>query len=245
MPQELLDEADVGSALQHVRRAGVAQKMAGTALFKPSASHPARDHAREDIRVKRPAVARQKERGCPHVDKEAPPHLAHVALHPQGRARPQRGDAVFVPLALAHRDGAALRVHVGAFQAAEFAAAQARRVKDFKHRSVPQAQRIGNVGHGHELRDFPRRESRHRQTLFRPGQFQLGSRVVQNHVLSRQPPEPVSKHPDPLPLRGPGEPPAGRRLVAREEALVRLQDGPRDLRSARHVSRLRPQHEAL
>ena len=60
--EQLLDVADVGAVLQHVRGATVAQNMAAALAFQPGLPQPGRDHAREDIRIERPAVAGEEQR---------------------------------------------------------------------------------------------------------------------------------------------------------------------------------------
>ena len=53
--EQLLDVADVGPAFEHVGGAGVAQQMA-TALARAHLLQPGPHHARDHVRVERPAV---------------------------------------------------------------------------------------------------------------------------------------------------------------------------------------------
>ncbi len=59
--EELLDEADVGSAFEHVGRAGVAQKMAASGAAEVGFLDELADHAAEDVGVKSLAVAGEEE----------------------------------------------------------------------------------------------------------------------------------------------------------------------------------------
>ena len=62
MTEELLDVADVGTTLQHVRGAAMPEQVARALAPEPRRPDPGGHHAGDDIRVKRLAVARQEER---------------------------------------------------------------------------------------------------------------------------------------------------------------------------------------
>jgi len=103
MAEKLLDKADVGAALEHVGRAGVAQKAAGTAFGEVRARHLGpTDHAREDTGVKRPAVAGLKQGRFARIEHQERARLSVVALRPAGRAGTERNDAILAALALAN-----------------------------------------------------------------------------------------------------------------------------------------------
>ena len=59
--EELLDEADVGSAFKHVGRAGVAQKVAASGAAEVGLFDELADHAAEDIGIEAFAVAGEDE----------------------------------------------------------------------------------------------------------------------------------------------------------------------------------------
>jgi hypothetical protein len=58
--EDLLDHADVGAVLQHPR---VAQQVTGALLGDPRRDHVVAGQAREMIRLKGPAPAREEDRG--------------------------------------------------------------------------------------------------------------------------------------------------------------------------------------
>jgi len=91
----------------------------GSFLFGQSAFSPTPSHAAEHVRVERPAVAVEESAWCACPGRGGGASAASM-LHPKRPA----GDghhAVFLPLALADVDGAALGVQVGQVEAAKLA----------------------------------------------------------------------------------------------------------------------------
>jgi hypothetical protein len=112
------------------------------------------------------------------VSRQTRTHFLEIAFDPADGPRADGHDAVFLALAPPDGERAPFGVQVGEFEAAEFGAAQAATVKEFEHRPIAHPERIGDVGHGQQRLDLGERERGGGQTLFHPGQFQLGSRAI-------------------------------------------------------------------
>lgn len=153
--EQLLDVADVRAAFEHVRGAGVAEQVA--TAFQARRFHPVGGHAAEDVGVEGVAVAGEEQRGRARVETETRTHFLQVAFEPRDGARADGHDAVFLALAPPDGERAPLGVQVGEFEAAEFGAAQAAGVKQFEHRAIAHAERVGDVGHGNIRNANPQR----------------------------------------------------------------------------------------
>ena len=112
MAQHLLDEADVDSVLQHDRRHRVPKEMARTSLTDVCGVHVVAHHLRQAVRVEGVAGIREEEDAVVGFEHEAGTHLSDVLVDPGDRAIAGRDHAIFLALALAHHDRAALHVEV-------------------------------------------------------------------------------------------------------------------------------------
>lgn len=129
--EELLDEADVGSAFEHVGGAGVADEVAASRAVDLGFFDELGDHAAEDVGVEWLAVAGEEEGGLVDVQGEAGAGFFEVAFEPFEGAVADGDDAVFVVFSLADLEGLAVAVEVVECEAGEFAAAEARAVEEF------------------------------------------------------------------------------------------------------------------
>ena len=128
--EELLDEADVGSAFEHVGGATVAQDVAGAGFGDFRLFDELADHAAEDVGVEGFAVAGQEKRGLLGIQGEAGARFFKVAFEPFESAEADGDDAVFVVFALADLEGLTFSVEVVEREPGKFAAAQARAVEE-------------------------------------------------------------------------------------------------------------------
>ena len=137
-------------------------------------------------------------------------------------------------------DGFAFGVQVGQLQAAQFGAAHARRVKQFQHGPVADAERVGHIGHGQQFFDLSQGQHFLGQPLFHPGQFQFAGRVVQDDILPGEPAEEVFQDTEPVALRAPAKPLAVGLGATPQPTLVTFQNRARDLPGVRKVTFHRP-----
>jgi len=101
MAKELLDEADVGSALQHVLRASVAQDVAASALADLGGFDRSGHPVAEVVGIEARAVAAEEKGVFAGVQDEARPALLEVASDPVQGAVAHRDEAALASLALA------------------------------------------------------------------------------------------------------------------------------------------------
>ncbi|MEI6193216.1 MAG: hypothetical protein WCS42_02680 [Verrucomicrobiota bacterium] len=96
---------------------------------------------------------------------------------------------VFFAFAQTDVQRAVLGVHIGQINAAKLGAPDAALVKNFQHRPVEDAQRIGHVRHGEQPFHFEQCQHGLGQPFFWPGQFHFAGRVVRDDILPRHPAE--------------------------------------------------------
>ena len=80
--EELLDEADVRTAFEQVRGAGVAEQMAASGTADPGFADELGGHAAEHVGVERATVAGEEQRVLPRIEAETRAHFGNVALGP-------------------------------------------------------------------------------------------------------------------------------------------------------------------
>ncbi|OQC18328.1 MAG: hypothetical protein BWX54_02449 [Verrucomicrobia bacterium ADurb.Bin018] len=211
--------------------------------FEARRLHPIRRHARHHVGVEGVAVAGEEQRRRARVQAEPRTHFLEIAFEPGDGARADGHDAVFLPFAAPDGERAPLGVEVGEFEAAEFGAAQAATVKEFEHRAIAHAERIGDVGHGEQRLDLAESQRRRGQALFHARQFQLAGRIVEDDVLFGEPAEEVLEHAQARALRAPAQALAVGLGAAPEGALIRFEDGARDVRGVFQVAFRRPRQK--
>ena len=199
--EELLDEADVGAVLQHVRGARVAEQMA-RAHARHADGHERAAHERPEVaRAQAFAVARQKQPVLARARLQPRPALGEVALDPVRGVAAERHDAILAALALAHPDGAERAVEIGHVEPRQLGAAQAGGVERFEDRAVAHAEGIAHVGHGEERGDFLERERARERALRFSRQFQIGGGVARQKIFAAQPRKEVLHGVEPRALR--------------------------------------------
>ncbi len=114
-------------------------------------------------------------------------------MHPRHRALADGHEAVFLALALADEQRAALPVEIVELQMDQFRAADAARVQHFQNRAVAQAKRIGDIRLQQHLLDLRDGEHMLGQAATQARQFDLRCRVVQDVILPRQPAKPTAQ----------------------------------------------------
>ncbi|MFZ0980618.1 MAG: hypothetical protein WAN23_14555 [Candidatus Acidiferrales bacterium] len=98
------------------------------------------------IAVDRFSPVRQEQRAVVRVGGQLQSRFADVFFNPRRRALADRHEAVFLALALAHQQRAALAVQIEQFQADQFHAPDARRIKHFQDGTVAQPEGSAMLG---------------------------------------------------------------------------------------------------
>ena len=161
--------------------------MAGAGLVDPAADHELLDPIAEVGRCDPGAVATQKQRGFRRQVVKERSGFRQETIKPGGRAFAHRHHPAFAALALAHRQCPAVRIVIAEVQPGHFRPADARGIKQFQHRPVPQPEGIGRIGHGQHPRDLLAIEGLGQPSGLLARQIQIGSRIGRNHPGSTQP----------------------------------------------------------
>lgn len=142
MAQELLDEADLRPAFEHVGGASVADEVAASAPADLGLLDVFGGQAAEDVGVEGFAVAGDEEGLFLWIKEEPGADFFEVAAKPVQGALSDGHDAVFFAFAKVDLQDAALAVEVVDFQVGQLAAADAGAVKGFEDGSVADAEWI-------------------------------------------------------------------------------------------------------
>src|SRR5690348_12869278 len=125
VPEQLLDRAQVGAALEQVRREGVTQTV--------RVWHETPKSARVQ-----PPSARGEEQCVLGATRELGPRVSQVAGEPQRRLLTERNDAVLRTLAVAHVYELLLEVDVTEIEADRLRAAESGRINELDESAVPE-----------------------------------------------------------------------------------------------------------
>src|SRR4051794_7756995 len=128
VPEQLLDDAQIGSALQQVRRERVTEAMR------------VRNQAPQRRRIEPPAAHGHEQRALAAAHELGPP-VPQVLRDPPRRLLAERDDAVLGALPLAHVHELLLEVDVGDVERHRLGASQPRRVDELHQRAVAQRER--------------------------------------------------------------------------------------------------------
>lgn len=112
MPEDLLDETQIGAVLQHQRRHGVTQKVRASTFAQVRGLNVIVHHAAEMIAAERIAVLREEQRHVIGLDHQLRPDFAEIFFDPLDGPVTDRHVAVFLPLALADEHGAVAQVGI-------------------------------------------------------------------------------------------------------------------------------------
>lgn len=110
--EELLDEADVRSAVQEVAGAAVAEEVAASGAADSGQFYIFADAAAEDVGVERAAVAAEEKGGVGGAGFETRADFHKVAFEPVQGAAADGHDAVFAAFGVAQVQGVAFAVEV-------------------------------------------------------------------------------------------------------------------------------------
>ena len=110
--EELLDEADVGSAFQHQGGAGVTEQVATAALADVGGVDQLPHKLRQSVRSERLEEVCQKERAVVGLADEAGAHFFHVAADPAQGAFANRDHPILAAFALPHHQRAAFVIQI-------------------------------------------------------------------------------------------------------------------------------------
>ena len=188
--EHLLDETDVGAAFEHQRRHRVPEQMARSGLAELRSEDVRAHRIAQVVPAERLALRREEHRAVIGFRHQLGPGFFEVLLRPRERTIADRDHAVFLSLALADEDRAALGVEIVEFQVDEFEPPHARRVERFQDGAVPQSDGIGEVRLHHHLLDFRDGQDVLGQAIAEARQFDLAGRIVQDEILPRHPFEP-------------------------------------------------------
>lgn len=156
--EDLLDEAHVGAALEHLRRHRVAEDVARAGLAEVGALHVAGDEVADPAQAERLASPGEKQAPLASGPEQIRPGLLDVLLDPGQGALADGHAAILVALALAHEDHAAAGVEVGERERDQLGPAGAGRVEGFQPRPVAQPEGRLHVGQREDLLDLGVRE---------------------------------------------------------------------------------------
>ncbi len=243
--EELLDEADVGPAFEHVRGATVADEVAASRATDFGLLDELAHHAADDVGVEALAVTGEEEGFFRLVNEELGADFVEVAFEPFQGAGADGNNAVFVAFALADLQGLPLAVEVGDFEAGQFAAADAGAVKGFEHGAVAEAERIGDVGNAEDAAHFTVAEGFGGKAFFLPWQLDLAGGVGLQDVLAGEPGEVILERAEAAALGADAKRLAVGFAPPPEVALVAFEDGLGDGGGGCEVALGRPLEEEL
>ena len=230
--EELLDEAAVGPALEHVRGGGVAEEVATAGAVDPGGEEAFLDPVAEVAGGDALAVAAEEEGLFGGVVVEEGAALQEVAVEPGEGGAADGDEAFLLPLAVADVEGAARRVEVGEVEEAEFPPPRAGGVEGFEEGAVADAERVGDVGDGEEGGELFAGESPGEPAGRDAGKLEVGGGVGGEAALADEPGEEALEGGEALFLRGGAEGEAAGPPEAGEVALVGLEAGAVDLPGA-------------
>ena len=124
VPEDLLDETDIGSVLVHVRSHAVPQEMAGSHLAGLRSHDVLPRRPRQMIAAERFALGGQEHCEVVRFERELGPRFRDVFLEPRRRAFPNRHVAIFLAFALAHHDQPTVALQIEQFQIHDLQTAQ-------------------------------------------------------------------------------------------------------------------------
>ena len=176
MAEHLLDAAEVGSALEQMRREGMAKDVRVDALgLEPCLACQAPQDEERSGPGERPALGIQEELcAVTPVEVWAPPR--EVAAHRLGGLTPKRHDPLLVPLAHA-ADQTVVEIDGRAVETDRFAYAQAGPVEELHEGTVPEGAGTRPVGRVDQTLYLPGRE-RPREPGAPARKLDLSRRVV-------------------------------------------------------------------
>ena len=138
MPQDGLDIADVGAAIEEQRRHRVPEDVAAAGLTEAAPGKVATDLFGELGGGEGPAPRGEEKQVRLGPTHECGPGLGAVAFDPVQGALADRDDAILAPLALPDEGDAAHGLHVLQRESSTFGASQARGVERFHEGPVPE-----------------------------------------------------------------------------------------------------------
>ena len=243
MAEELLDEADVGSAFEHVGGAGVTQEVAASGAAEVGFFDELAHHAAEDVGVEAFAVAGEEEGFFVLGQGEFGANFFEVFLQPMKGAVSDGGDAVFVAFAFSDLEGLAVLVEVGEFEFGEFAATKAAGVEELEDGAIPDAERVADVGDVEELPDLLVSEGLFGKPFLLAREFEFAGGVGEDEVLSGEVFEVVLEGAEAGALRADAEGLAVVLAVSPKVPLVAFEDGLGDLVGLVQVALVAPIEE--
>ena len=137
--EELLDDADVGPAFEHVGGAAVAQKMAAAGATDAGLLEGLADASAEDVGTEGRAVDGEEEGGFCGVEFEAWADFQQVFPEPVQGTLADGDDAVLAAFGVAEVESLALGVVVAEGETDQFAAADAGGREEFQNGAVADA----------------------------------------------------------------------------------------------------------
>ena len=154
MTEQRLDEPDVGSVLEHMSGARVAEQMARSWSREAGVEDMALHEIAHSVLGEGLTVVRKEERLGSQLSGKARPYLEGIAAQPLRCAWNKRDNAVAPPLAASHVNGAGIEVDAVAAQAYQLHTSQGGAIEQFENRPVANTRPRRGVGLGEDRLDL-------------------------------------------------------------------------------------------
>ena len=189
VPQHRLDEADIRTVLEHVRRHGMTEQVTGADNIDAGLLEVFLDQASELAAVERLAVVGNEQAIIVCRSAKSIAGFLDVTAEPGGRTIAERQHAVFAALPCSNGDQVPPQVDVIGFEIRQLGPPESGGVEQLHDGPVSKSVRRFDVRLVQDFQNVLDGKDGSRQFLRRLRQFQLGCRVVEQVVLAGKPSE--------------------------------------------------------